>query len=77
MFKDVLGKNMEINVDTMIVKVSSGKFVGFIVSSKGIQANLEKIQAFLDIPSLWKHKDLKSLVEGMERSSVMKMPSIN
>ena len=84
MFKDQLGRNMEVYVDDMLVKyktsedhrddleepfaviqkyrmklnpkkctfgVSSGKFLGFIVSSRGVEANPKKIKAFIDIPS--------------------------
>ena len=94
MFKDQLGRNMEVYVDDMLVKsktsgdhsddleeafavirkygmklnpkkctfgVSSGKFLGFIVSSRGVEANPEKIKAFIDMPSPWKHKDVQSV----------------
>lgn len=82
MFKDQIGKNMEVYVDDMLVKstsrkehvgdlretfkvlrkykmklnpskcafgVASGKFLGFMVSQRGIEANSEKIRAILDM----------------------------
>ena len=41
--------------------VASEKFLGFIVSFWGIEANLDKIKALIDIPSPRKHKDVQSL----------------
>lgn len=85
MFREQVGRNMEVYVDDMLVKsiqasghvldqaetfqtlwrygmklnptkcafgVSSGKFMGFVVSQRGIEANPEKIQAVLDVRSL-------------------------
>ena len=81
-FKDLIGRNVEVYVDDMLVKsrarpdhiadleeafgvlrchnmrlnpakcafgVSTGKFLGFIVSQRGIEANPEKIQAIIDM----------------------------
>jgi hypothetical protein len=42
---------MKLNPAKCIFGVSSGKFLGFIVSSRGIEANLKKIQAVLDMQS--------------------------
>ena len=41
--------------------VGSGKLLGFIVYSRGIEANHEKIKALLDIPSPARIKDVQSL----------------
>lgn len=82
MFKEKIGRNMEIYVDDMLVKsiwsmshvedlketfktlrqyqmklnltkcafrVSSGKFLEFMVLQRGIEANPEKVNAVLDI----------------------------
>ncbi|XP_060965651.1 uncharacterized protein LOC133034562 [Cannabis sativa] len=95
MFKGLLGRNMEVYVDDMLVKskaceshannlakcfevvrrygmklnlkkctfgVKSEKFLGFIVSERGIEANPEKIQTLLNMPSPKKHKDVQSLI---------------
>uniref|UniRef100_A0A803NJJ9 Uncharacterized protein n=1 Tax=Cannabis sativa TaxID=3483 RepID=A0A803NJJ9_CANSA len=94
MFKNVIGKNMEVYIDDMLVKsktseshyqdlekafaiireyemksnpkkctfrVSSWKFLGFIVSSRGIEANSKKIKAFVDMSSTKKRKDVQKL----------------
>lgn len=88
MFRDLIGKNMEVYVDDMLVKskkadwhvqdrgecftilkryhmklnplkcsfgVSSGKFLGFIVNSRGIEANPEKIKTLIEMksPTRW------------------------
>ena len=41
--------NMKLNPSKCAFGVSSGKFLGFIVSHKGIEANPDKIQAILDM----------------------------
>ena len=94
MFKDLIGKSMEVYVDDMLVKskiagdhiehlnqmfnilreygiklhplkrafgVGSGKFLGFMVNQRGIEANPEKINALLDLSSLRKPKKVMSL----------------
>ena len=94
MFKEQIGKTMEVYVDDMLVKsklmsdhvthlaemfeiirtyhmklnplkcafgVSSGKFLGFMVNQRGIEANLEKIQALMDMRSPCKAKEVQSL----------------
>ncbi|WCJ35536.1 Pro-Pol polyprotein [Euphorbia peplus] len=82
MFKELIGKNVEIYVDDMIVKskkaeehardlevvfrilreynlklnpekctfgINSGKFLGFMISKRGIEANPDKIKAIIDL----------------------------
>ena len=41
--------NMKLNPSKCAVGVSSGKFLGFMVSHRGIEANPDKIQAILDM----------------------------
>jgi len=41
--------------------VSSGKFIGFMVSHRGIEANLDKIQAILDMKPPQNIKEIQSL----------------
>ena len=40
---------MKLNPTKCAFGVSVGKFLGFIVNSRGIEANLEKIRAVLDM----------------------------
>ena len=42
---------MKLNLAKCMSGVSSGKFLGFMVSQRGIEANLEKIKAILDMAS--------------------------
>ena len=42
---------MKLNPTKCAFGVSAGKFLGFIVNHRGIEANLEKIKAVLDMPS--------------------------
>ena len=43
--------------------MASGKFLGFMVNHKGIEANPEKIQALINIQSPNKTKQVQSLIE--------------
>jgi hypothetical protein len=94
MFKNQIGRNVEVYVDDMLVKslksedhlsdleetfdvlrryrmklnpakcafgVSSGKFLGFMVSHRGIEANPEKIKAVLEMESPQNTKQLQRL----------------
>ncbi|KAL5555767.1 hypothetical protein UlMin_038003 [Ulmus minor] len=94
MFKQQIGKTMEVYVDDMLVKslkadehinnlresfevlreykmklnpakcafgVTSGKFLGFMVNHRGIEANPAKIQALLNMESPRKVKEVQSL----------------
>jgi ribonuclease HI len=94
MFRDQIGRNVEVYVDDMLVKsirtashiadlretfetsrshkmklnpakcafgVSSGKFLGFMVSQRGIEANPEKVNAVLGMQSPQTTKQLQQL----------------
>ena len=94
MFSKQIGRNMEVNVDDMLVKskeakthledlqetfntlrryklklnlvkylfgVSLGKFLGFMVSQRGIEANPVKIRAILDMTSPKTVKEVQRL----------------
>ena len=94
LFKDLIGKTMEVYVDNMLVKsrmvgdhvehlrqmftilwkyqmklnplkcafrVRSGKFLGFMVNQRGIEANPENIKALLEMSSPKKPKKVTSL----------------
>ena len=39
---------MKLNTGKCVFGVASGKFLGFMVSQRGIKANLEKVQAIID-----------------------------
>ncbi|KAM6567285.1 hypothetical protein CsatA_026413 [Cannabis sativa] len=60
-FEVVWRYGMKLNPKKCIFGVKSGKFMGFIVSQRGIEANPKKIQALLNMPSPKKHKDVQSL----------------
>ena len=53
--------NMKLNPNKCAFGVASGKFLGFMVSHRGIEANLEKIKAILDMKSLQNIKKVQSL----------------
>ena len=52
--------NMKLNPSKCAFGVSSGKFLGFMVSHRGIEANPNKIQAILDMKPLQNVKEVQS-----------------
>ena len=50
-FQILRNYNMKLNPAKCAFGVSAGKFLGFIVNHKGIEANPDKIKAVLDMPS--------------------------
>ena len=53
--------NMKLNPSKCAFGVSSRKFLEFMVSYRGIEANPNKIQAILDIKPPWSIKEVQSL----------------
>ena len=54
--------NMRLNSSKCVFRVSLGKFLGFMVSHKGIEANPIKIQAILDMKLPRSIKEVQSLI---------------
>ena len=53
---------MKLNLSKCVFRVSSGKFLGFMVSHWGIEANPDKIQAILDMKPSQNVKEVQSLI---------------
>ena len=53
--------NMMLNPNKCTFAVRAGKFLGFMVSQRGIEANPEKIQAILDMESPRRGKEVQKL----------------
>ena len=53
--------SMKLNLAKCAYEVSSEKFLGFMVSQRGIEANPEKVRAILEIASLKTVKEVQSL----------------
>ena len=52
---------MNLNPAKCAFGVSAGKFLGFIVNNRGIEANPDKIKAVLDMPPLSNIKEIQRL----------------
>ena len=61
MFASFWMYNMRLNPENCRFKVEAGKFLGFMVSQRGIEVNPEKIQAILKMPSPKSVKDMQRL----------------
>ena len=53
--------NMKLNPEKCAFKVPVGKFLGFIVNNRGIEANSDKLKAVLDMPSPSSIKEVQRL----------------
>ena len=53
---------MKLNPSKCAFGVSSGTFLGFMVSQRGIEANPEKVRAILEMSSLKMIKEVQSLM---------------
>jgi hypothetical protein len=60
-FKTLKQYGMKLNLVKCAFRVSSGKFLGYMVSSRGIEANPKKIQAILEMHSPKTMKQLQQL----------------
>ena len=60
-FSIIRQTNMMLNPNKCTFAVKAGKFLAFMVSQRGIEANLEKIQAILDMESLRRGKEVQKL----------------
>ena len=61
MFKVLRRYQMKLNPLKCLFGVASGKFLGFMINQKGIEANPEKIRALLEIQSPRKPKEVQSI----------------
>ena len=52
---------MKLNPSKCAFGVASGKFLGFMVSQRGIEANLKKVQAILNMTSPKTFKEVQKL----------------
>ena len=62
-FAFLLLYNMRLNLEKCTFEVEAGKFLGFMVSQRGIEINPEKIQAILEMPS---PKSVKDSLVGLQ-----------
>ncbi|CAL8993565.1 unnamed protein product [Prunus brigantina] len=61
MFGILKSYRMRLNPTKCAFGVSSGKFLGFMISQRGIEANPEKIKAIIDMETPKTQKDIQSL----------------
>ena len=61
--------NMKLNPAKCAFGVSAGKFLGFIVNNRGIEANPDKIKAVLDMPSPAGIKEVQRLTGRIDALS--------
>ena len=60
-FNTLRSYNMKLNPNKYAFGVTAGKFLGFMVSQRGIEVNLEKIWAIMELKPLKMVKEVQSL----------------
>jgi hypothetical protein len=60
-FKTLRDNKMKLNPAKCAFRVSSGKFLGFMVSQRGIEADPKKVKAVLEMQMPWTIKQLQQL----------------
>ena len=60
-FNTLRSYNMKLNPNKCAFGVTAGKFLGFMVSQRGIEVNLEKIWAIMELEPLKMVKEVQSL----------------
>ena len=61
-FQILRAYNIKLNPAKCAIGVSAGKFLGFIVNNRGIEANPDKIKAALDMPPPSNIKEVQRLI---------------
>ena len=61
MFTTLKQYQMKLNPAKCVFDVASGKFLGFMVSQRGIEANSEKVQAIINMTSPKTMKEVQKL----------------
>ena len=56
---------MYLNLDKCTFGVKSGKFLGYMITHKGIEANPEKVQAVIDMQSPSSTKEVQRLTSRL------------
>ncbi|XP_075654916.1 uncharacterized protein LOC142625094 [Castanea sativa] len=64
MFESQLGRNMEVYIDYMVIKskVSSGKFLGYMITYRGIEVNPDQIKVINSLPPPQYPKEVPKLI---------------
>ena len=60
-FDTLRSYNMKLNPNKCVFEVTAGKFLGFMVSQRGIEVNPEKIQAIMELRLPRTVKEVQSL----------------
>ena len=60
-FNTICSYNMKLNLNEYVFGVTAGKFLGFMVSQRGIEVNLEKIRAIMELEPSKTVKKVQSL----------------
>ena len=60
-FNTLRKNNMKLNPAKCVFAIASGKFLGFMVSQRGIEANLDKVKAIIKVKSPKTMKGVQTL----------------
>ncbi|RVW27352.1 hypothetical protein CK203_109420 [Vitis vinifera] len=66
LFHNMMHKEVELNPKKCTFGVTSGKLLGHIISERGIEGDLEKIRAILDMPALRMEREIKGFLGRLQ-----------
>lgn len=79
--KDIMGSlrnyNMHLNLTKCSFGVQAGKLLGFMLTKRGIEANLDKCQAIIDMRSSSNVKEVQKLIGPSHVSFPMQVTSLS
>ena len=61
-FSTLCKYNMKLNLAKCVFAIALGKFLGLMVSQQGIEANLDKVKAIIEVKSPKTVKEVQSLI---------------
>lgn len=64
-FDNLRKYNMKLNPEKCVFRVSTGKFLGFVVSERGIEANPDKIKEIMKMQISWIQRDIQKLAGSL------------
>jgi len=65
LFRTIAKYNLKLNLDKCIFRVEAGKFLGFLLTERGIEANPDKCAAIIGMRSSANVKEVQQLTEHM------------
>lgn len=71
MLKRLRTFDLKLNLNKCVFNATSGKLLGFIVSQRGIEIDLAKIKAIIEMLAPKTEKEVRDFLEGLTTMAVL------